>query len=723
MDKFIKVFKSGEGIEARRYCSGRQVLDEGLIDGRYVTRYRNCTGQVVPEMHMGLAQTRNLVNNNILSPSFRIGINGRNLLDGWEYAGFDEKSCCDECNCKVYSFGLVNKDMGINLKVNTKLTGNDFIMRSLEITNLSDKPQAITALMPFGGCVWVHPGLNERGLNQKKEELVTDNNAFAVAYNHLNTWGKEGDFFFDKLDKGDFSIGYNTGKSGYRRPGIWLRNRLNGETLVVEHVYSGNWLFKARNNDLEYEWLTAEMGMYETEGEALRVLMPGESVTSPEVHIGLFHESDDSIVQATHAHVRENILPSLPEGVPVSEIEANHRGYLCDRETEEGILQDIDVAKSIEAEMYVIDAGWYGTKEQNQWGNCVGDWVPGKWLVNGFKPIPEYAHKKGMRFGLWVEIEAIGSMSKLREDHPEWVARRHGVPCANGRALDLSNPVVEKFCTDTICELIDEYKLDMYRLDHNHEVGYGATREIGGFIENTNWRYYDAFKRIFTAAQKKFPNVVFQNCAGGGSRLDWGTMSIFHNTELSDWMRQPRSVRIFSGITMSLPPEVILRTFGTEVPEMQMDGDLDAQFRICMICRPIYRGIAPSVEELTPYLKEKALRYNRMYKEFFRPLMKDCLVYHHTPFQSILKAHESTVLEYASKDKAQSLIAIFLTTPSDNETMKVIPRGVSREKHYNVTFDNSCETVCMSGNDLLNRGVTVPTLTSMTSEFIIIKER
>ena len=64
------------------------------------------------------------------------------------------------------------------------------------------------------------------------------------------------------------------------------------------------------------------------------------------------------------------------------EIEANHRGYLCDRENVADIIKDVDVAAAVGAEMYVIDAGWYG-KEPNQWWNNVGDWHDGPWMKNG----------------------------------------------------------------------------------------------------------------------------------------------------------------------------------------------------------------------------------------------------------------------------------------------------------------------------------------------------
>ena len=122
--------------------------------------------------------------------------------------------------------------------------------------------------------------------------------------------------------------------------------------------------------------------------------------------------------------------------------------------------------------MYVIDAGWYGN-EPNLWWHNTGDWHAGAWLPNGLEPVVEHAHKRGMRFGLWVEIESMGTNSTLRKTHPEWAVLRHGTPAADGRVLDLAIPEVAAWVESEIARLIEQYGLDMFRLDHNHNIGAG----------------------------------------------------------------------------------------------------------------------------------------------------------------------------------------------------------------------------------------------------------
>ncbi len=709
---YIKAAEGGFDFN-KTYCyiSGRQVLDEGIFDGTYISRGRNCMGQITPEGH--------LVNEAQSPPDqtvFLLEINGETLTGNWEAESFEQVA--DESglqgDAELYALRLYDSTAQIRATVYTRLDGSDFIARWLKIENSGTAPAALTRLAPYAGVIWNHRHVPEAVPNPHEE--------FAIAYNHIKVQLHEGDFYFEYAD-GITRVFSDFGKSGWGRPAAWLRNRTNGETLVCEYAYSGNWELNTETKpESARAVLSMDIGMLVLPDEALWVLMPGESIESPAVHFGLFRGSDDEIVQATHAYVRNTILPPLPAGVPVMEIEANHRGYLCDRESEEGIKADIDVAKQAGCELYVVDAGWYGWGEVNRWWEVTGDWQAGPWLKNGLEPISRHAHDNGMRFGLWAEIEACGKLSKLHCDHPGWSITRHGETFNDGRALDLANPEVEDFCYNEISRMAEQYSLDMYRLDHNHNTGLGGTREVAGFTENTSWRYYEAFKRVFKKLRANYPALVLQNCASGGGRLDWGTMGLFHNTELSDWMRLPRGMRTLSGITMSLPPEILLRTFGTETGDMMCDGDLAAQLRGCMICRPIFRGIAPSLESWSPYLKDMMERHTWLFKSFIRPLMENCLVYHHTPFQPVLVPAALTVLEYASTDNMKGLIAAFSGNGEGAGEHVIYPRGIDRGAIYRVTFDTTGESVEIGGFKLRNSGIRISLAQAQCSELVLFEK-
>jgi alpha-galactosidase len=336
----------------------------------------------------------------------------------------------------------------------------------------------------------------------------------------------------------------------------------------------------------------------------------------------------------------------------------------------------------------------------------------------GLKAVADYAHKQGMKFGLWVEIEAAGANSTLKKEHPHWLMKRDGSTIAGGRALDLTQPEVAAFVESEIERLIRTYDLDMYRIDHNHCIQPAGNRQYGGFTEDLTWRYYDVLYAIFDRLRAKFPDVVFQNCAGGGGRLDWGTLARFHNTELSDWMRMPRGLKVLNGVTMSLPPEILLRTFGTEVGDHVLEGDLDTQLRLCF-CRPIFRGIAPSLDGLTPYLRDRIAHYLEIFRTHIRPIMADGLVFHHTPFLSHSEVTPWCALEYASRDRRRAVAAVFRTSSEGPGNYTFRPRGLALSAQYDVHLGSRNQVYRASGQNLCTAGIPLTLDSTLTSELLV----
>lgn len=712
--------------QGARYISGQVVLDEMFRGGRLCTRYWNPNGQVWPEMHFanlkwGPDQS---------ADTFQLAVDGRELAGGftWEGAVVEPDSSPLRASGRPVVHGtisLVHEQAQVRAKVHTRVDGGPFVVRWLEISNLNKQAAGITAVAPFAGMLWNH---------RYEEHLPADRvTPFELAYNHSFEWGREGDFWFEPLNVGGKIVdGGKKGRSGWGRPAFWARNLCNGQTVVCELAWGGNYEFAldCRMRETDFAWSSVQPGKRSAElyfrmglsgyDPVLQVLDGGETVVTPAVHLGLFKADTDAIVQATHEHVRQVVMPAQIPGRQ-NEIEANHRGYLCDRENVPDILKDIDVAAAVGAEMYVIDAGWYGN-EPNRWGDNVGDWRDGPWMNKGggLKAVADYAHAKGLKFGLWVEIEAVGENSTLRKEHPEWVALRDGLPVAKGRALDLTRPDVAAWCEAEIERLIHTYDLDMYRIDHNHIISPSPNRTYQSYTEDLTWRYYDALYAMFDRLRSKYPKVVFQNCAGGGGRLDWGTMARFHNTELSDWMRLPRGFKILNGVTMSLPPEVLLRTFGTEVGEHVLDGDVDSQLRHSF-CRLIFRGIAPNLEEMTEYLRDRIGHYLEFYRQYIRPIMQHGLVYHHTPFLKHSDATPWCVLEYGRQDRRASVAVAMRTSVAGEDTFVLRPRGLDPALTYEVLLDNHGLRYCESGLELSQSGIRVRLERELSSELLLVQ--
>jgi alpha-galactosidase len=702
-----------------RYSSGLTICDEELRDGRWVGRYWGSNGQVVPDIHLEgeLAQMDMLP-----IDAFNLEIEGQKLSGTWKWLGAD-KSEVHNPDGLLVTVELESAIRPIRVKVHTLLSGAPVMVRWLEVTNTGQKPTAISNVSPWAGQLWHTPNLTER-LPPDSEDV------YDVGYTQYEEWGHEGAWRFDPVVNETKIISGDHGKSGWGHPTFFARNNATGEWFAASLGWSGNWNIRvtskikksAHNNggdrpDTEAR-LFFEMGPSSVD-PVLRVLDPGEAVKTPETHILCMKSDLDHVTQALVDHVRGDVLPRPPSD-HVFDVEANHRGYIVDHETEAGIDREIDMAADIGAETFVIDAGWYG-QEPNHWYDNVGDWYAGAWLPNDIQPIREYARKKGMRFGLWVEIEGAGANSKLRKEHPDWILTRGGKPVANGRHLDVANPVVGKWMEYEIARIIRKYDLDVFRIDYNMSPEEDGNQVRSGFVENSQWRHVENLYAMFDRLRQQFPKVIFQNCAGGGGRLDWGILRRFDNTELSDWMREPRGVKILNGMTWVLPPEILLRSFGTEVSDLAGDGDLDSQLRQVQMSLPIFRGIAPSLEEENPELRQKLRSGVDFYKNEIRPIMRRGLVYHHTALPQFNSESPWVVLEYAAHDKSRAVATLFRTSNFEDPVYRFVPRGIDVSRRYRVTFQNSGATVEVPGFELMRDGIPVRLENAETSEMLLFE--
>ena len=702
-----------------RMSSGLTICEVELRNGRLVSRYWGSNGQIVPDAYL---DGDRWMMDMLPVDTFKLEIEGQELSGTWKWIRTD-KSEVHNPDGLLVTIELESIARPVQVKVNTLLSGGPVIVRWLEVTNTGKRPTTISNVSPLSGQLWHTPNFAEK--------LPADaTNVYEIGYAQYDKWGQEGAWRFEPVVNQTKIVSGDRGKSGWSHPSFFAKNNSTGEWFAASLAWSGNWKIhvtsKVEKSPIDRTdrvdrpdtdaRLFFDMGP-STVDPALRVLDPGETVNTAETHILCMKSDLDHVIQALHDHVRKDVLPAAPSD-HAFDVEANHRGYIFDHETEEGLKREIDMASDIGAEMFVIDAGWYG-QEPNQWYPNVGDWHAGAWLPNDLQPIREYARQKGLRFGLWMEPEGIGANSKLAKEHPDWILKRNGQPVTNNRQIDVANPVVAKWMESEIARLIRKYDLDMFRIDYNTTTEEGGNHIQSGFVENSTWRHVENLYAMFDRLRKQFPKVIFQNCAGGGGRLDYGILRRFDTTELSDWMRAPRGLKILNGMTWLLPPEILLRTFGTEVPDLAGDGDVESQLAMIQMSLPIFRGIAPSLTELNPLLRDKIRSGVELYKKKLRPIMRGSRVYHHTPLTEYYTQTPWVVLEYATPDAQRAMATLFRTSNFEDPVYRFVPRGLDASRTYAVTFKNRGYTVEMSGLKLMQEGVAIRLETAGTSEMLL----
>ena len=89
---------------------------------------------------------------------------------------------------------------------------------------------------------------------------------------------------------------------------------------------------------------------------------------------------------------------------------------------EDKIVSMAKTAKELGIELFVLDDGWFGNRNNDHQG--LGDWFPNlDKLPHGIRGLSKRIHDLGLKFGLWFEPEMVNEDSNLYRNHPEWILK------------------------------------------------------------------------------------------------------------------------------------------------------------------------------------------------------------------------------------------------------------------------------------------------------------
>ncbi len=685
------------------YRTGMVVYEESLTKGRFVGRAWNGSGYV------SFYDGRTDPAAHPMPQAFWLEMDGQLLASDWEWAGA-EVTDVDRGRHAVIS--LKHAVRPVSVKVHTLLDGTPVLTRWLEIANTGDRPAALAACGTWSGVL--------QQVRRWRDVMGGSGKAlYSVGYCESPHWGHEGSFAWHDLPAAGFRVDGRYRRDRHRHPWFVLRNNATGEHFIGQLAWSGGYSFEF---DLSADTSDADARLFHRAGPdapaPLRVIAPGETVASPEMHLGLTFGGLDAAVQAMHDHLRRSVFMPQPRGRGGwvesgigPEIEITH----------EEVLHAIEMAGDIGAEVFFIDASWYAPPGGNWW-STVGDWqVDRTRFPEGIEPFRKRVHEKGMLFGLWMDAERIGAESRVRKEHPAWEAATYDGEQRLGGMLDLTSPDVARWMEEQIARVIETNRLEFFRLDYNvMGSGMGARRVRDGFVESSQWRYYEALYAIYDRLRARFPDVIFENCAGGGGRTDIGMVRRFSHTWVTDWQIAPRSFSITNGMTMALPPEYVDRLIGGQ--SAYLAGDFDFQSRLLLFVRPSVAFSKPMGSEWNPHMLARMRRWIGLYKDFVRPIMRTGRIFHHTPEVRDPEPQGWGVLELASRSGDQGICGLFqLAAPCEPEYVLRL-RGVDASRRYRVTFDNTGQCCEIDGWTLARQGIAIRLEGALTSELVVYEQ-
>jgi alpha-galactosidase len=363
------------------------------------------------------------------------------------------------------------------------------------------------------------------------------------------------------LNNGDQYPIESTGRSTQTALPLFALRSTQG-TFFGGYIWSGSWridlIAQARQR------LEVTIGL----GDTQTVVSTNHPVELPHAFFGVVAGSEADVAPALNRF----IVSGLREGRPFATL-ATYNGWFVsgtsiDRDT---LTSQMTTAADAGAEVFEVDAGWYqgaGEQDAYDFSSGLGGWrVDTKKFPEGLRPLGDRARSLGMKFGLWVEPERIDLRLVGEPGMPaeSWLAQENGayqpgVPNDEARTamLDLGLPEARAWVVDRLSALIEEQGVDYLKWDSNFWVNNTRLRPGRG-ARDGNYEHVRGLYIVLNELRARYPELLIENCSGGGNRLDLGMMRYTDVGWMDDRTSPSSHVRHnLQGLTTFLPPGYLL---------------------------------------------------------------------------------------------------------------------------------------------------------------------
>ena len=433
---------------------------------------------------------------------------------------------------------LTCKDSILDLEVEllySVFEKEDIITRSVRVINHSADPIYLTKV--YSACV---------DMDDRDYEWLTLH----------GSWARERQIERKKLGYGKQSVGSVRGESSHQEhPFIaWMdpdTTQTQGDVYAMHFVYSGN--FQAQIEKSQFESIRVTMGI--NAEDFCWKLKQGECFTAPEVVLTFSSEGMGNMTRNLHDFYRDHMIRSKYTHMKRPILINNWEATYFDFNTEK-LLSIAKRASELGIEMLVMDDGWFG--HRNDDSTSLGDWfVNEEKITGGLKYLVDEVNKLGLKFGIWMEPEMISPDSKLYEQHPDWaiaVPGRTATLSRNQYVLDLSRKEVRDYVFDMISNILHSANIEYVKWDMNRQLSDMGSYELPADRQGELYhRYvlgvYELQERLIT----EFPDLLLENCSGGGARFDPGMLYYSPQIWCSDDTDAVERLKIQEGTALMYP--------------------------------------------------------------------------------------------------------------------------------------------------------------------------
>lgn len=392
-------------------------------------------------------------------------------------------------------------------------------LRRTVVRNVSDRPVTATCLLnvfDFGG------------------------GDFEV-YTQTNTWMDESRGAWQPLHTEVAARGGGMRTSFGAAPVLALWNVQKRRGRVFHLLSDAAWEMRASvvPGEGEKTFVRVETGM---DSRHLHyTLRPGEEVALPEVVTYAFANKADLDCHRLHEWWNAE-HPS--RGIP-----SIYNSWLCrfDKLDLDFVLNQVESAKELGLDYFVIDAGWFGPAKD--WASVRGDWSerPDGHLGGRLAEVSAAVRAAGMKFGLWLEAEIADAGAEIVRAHPEYFREIRGT-----RYLDFTRDDAREHLLGIVRSLVETYGVSFLKFDFNNDPCVDPSGR--DFAD-----YNAGYRRFLREVRRRHPGLYLEGCASGGLMMDLGWARDFDSFWLSDNQSPIHGLRIAKETMLRMPPGKIER--------------------------------------------------------------------------------------------------------------------------------------------------------------------
>lgn len=332
-------------------------------------------------------------------------------------------------------------------------------------------------------------------------------------------------------------------------------------------------------------------------------------------------------------------------------------------------------AKDMGFEMLVMDDGWFGKRDHDN--SSLGDWYVAEYkLQKGLGGLIKEVNDLGLKFGIWFEPEMISPDSDIYRAHPDWCLHTVGRDKSIARTqyvIDFSRKEVRDHIYSMMYKILSENNIAYLKWDFNRNLTEVACAELPPEKQGEVFhRYVLGTYEIMDRLTTDFPDLLLENCSGGGGRFDPGMLYYSPQIWTSDNTDAIERLTIQFGTSLCYPASAM----GAHVSASKRTN-YETKKNVALWGSFGYE-LDPDklTEEEKAEIKEQVKAYHKYYDvihygELYRLI---------TPFENDFRAS----WEFVSESKEEALVTVVNMRKPYDDFFILRLKGLEKDRMYEI---------------------------------------